>query len=49
VHEQITTPLGIALRPFVDPNGTDQVGFVAEIPDMDASMRSSAARPGPRP
>lgn len=36
VREQIMAPLGITLRTFVDPNGTSQVGFVAEIPDMDA-------------
>jgi hypothetical protein len=33
LREQIMAPLVITLRTFVDPSGTNQVGFVAEIPD----------------
>lgn len=36
VREQIMKPMGITVRTFVDPNGTNLVGLLAEIPDMAA-------------
>lgn len=45
VREQILGPMGITVRTFVDPNKTNHVGLVAEIPDLDAfhEMLSSEA------
>jgi hypothetical protein len=28
--------MGISIRTFVDPDNTNRVGLIAEIPDMDA-------------
>ena len=39
-------PLGITIRTFIDPDKTNRVGLIAEIPDMDAYrevMASEAA------
>ncbi|MDG4825234.1 hypothetical protein O7635_25590 [Asanoa sp. WMMD1127] len=39
-------PLGITVRTFTDPEGSNRVGLIAEIPDMAAFrafMRSPAA------
>ena len=33
---EVFGPLGITLRTFRDPEGSDKVGLVAEIPDLDA-------------
>lgn len=30
--------LGVAHRTFVDPQGSNRVGLIAEIPDLDAFM-----------
>jgi hypothetical protein len=30
--------MGISIRTFVDPDNTDRVGPIAEIPDMDAAL-----------
>jgi len=49
--------MGITMRTFVDPAGTNRVGLVAEIPNMDAfqammesdvaaeAMKSDGVRP----
>lgn len=45
-RKEIFGPLGITVRPFRDPAGTNKVGLIAEIPDFDAFqefMRSDAA------
>jgi hypothetical protein len=33
---EVFEPLGIALRAFRDPEGSNKVGLIAEIPDLDA-------------
>ena len=35
-REEIFGPLGITVRTFVDPEKTNRVGLIAEIPDMAA-------------
>jgi len=45
-REEVFGPLGITARPFRDPNGSNKVGLIAEIPDFDAFqqfMQSDAA------
>jgi hypothetical protein len=36
VREQVFGPMGITARTFVDPQGSNRVGLLAEIPDMAA-------------
>jgi hypothetical protein len=33
---EVFDPLGITLRTFRDPAGSNKVGLIAEIPDLDA-------------
>jgi hypothetical protein len=33
---EVFEPLGITLRTFRDPAGSNEVGLIAEIPDLDA-------------
>jgi hypothetical protein len=33
---EVFEPMGIALRTFRDPEGSNRVGLIAEIPDLDA-------------
>jgi hypothetical protein len=45
-REEVFGPIGITVRPFTDPEGSNKVGLIAEIPDMDAFqefMKSDAA------
>ena len=35
-REEFFGPLGITTRTFVDPEGTNRVGLIVEVPDMDA-------------
>jgi hypothetical protein len=35
-REEVFGPLGIAVRTFSDPTGSNRVGLIAEIPDMNA-------------
>jgi len=35
-REEVFGPLGITVRPFHDPQGSNRVGLIAEIPDMAA-------------
>jgi hypothetical protein len=35
-REKVFGPVGIKIRTFVDPEKSNRVGLVAEIPDMDA-------------
>jgi hypothetical protein len=35
-REEVLGPLGITVRTFSDPQGSNRVGLVAEIPDMAA-------------
>jgi hypothetical protein len=43
-REEVFGPMGITARTFVDPEGSNRVGLIAEIPDLDAfqSMMQSA-------
>jgi len=45
-REEVFGPMGITVRTFRDPEGSEKVGLIAEIPDMDAFqefMQSDAA------
>ncbi len=45
-REEVFGPIGITVRPFHDPQGSNKVALIAEIPDMDAFqefMQSEAA------
>jgi len=35
-REEVFGPMGITVRTFVDPDKTNRVGLVVEVPDMDA-------------
>ena len=35
-REEVFGPIGIDARPFRDPQGSNRVGLIAEIPDMAA-------------
>lgn len=35
-REEVFGPLGVTARTFRDPQGSNRVGLVAEIPDLDA-------------
>ena len=35
-REEVFGPLGVTARTFVDPEKTNRVGLIADIPDMDA-------------
>ena len=35
-REEVFGPLGITARPFHDPQGSNRVGLIVEIPDMAA-------------
>lgn len=38
-REQILGPLGITVRPFIDPDRSNRVGLIAEVPDMETFQR----------
>jgi hypothetical protein len=45
-REEVFGPLGITMRTFVDPEKTNRVGLIGDVPDMDAFkkfMTSEAA------
>ena len=45
-RDEVFGPLGVTLRTFRDPEGSNRVGLIAEIPDMTAFqefMQSEAA------
>jgi hypothetical protein len=45
-REEVFGPLGITVRTFVDPEKTNRVGLIVEVPDMDAfqeMMKSETA------
>ncbi len=35
-RDEVFAPIGITVRPFRDPQGSNRVGLIAEIPDMSA-------------
>ncbi len=46
VREEIFGPLGITVRTFRDPEGSNKVGLIVETPDMDTwekAMQSGEA------
>jgi hypothetical protein len=38
-REEIFGPMGITIKTFVDPAGSNRVGLVADIPDMAAFQK----------
>ena len=45
-REEVFGSLGITVRPFRDPDGSNKIALIAEIPDMEAFqefMKSDAA------
>ena len=45
-REEFFGPLGMTARTFVDPTGTNRVGLVAEVPDLEtlqAALATEAA------
>jgi len=45
-REEIFGSLGITVRTFVDPEKTNRVGLIAEIPDMAAFQAMMASQAG---
>jgi hypothetical protein len=45
-REEVFGPLGIAIRTFSDPEGSNRVGLIAEIPDMDAFQELMQSQAG---
>jgi hypothetical protein len=39
-REEFFGPLGMTARTFVDPEGTNRVGLIAEVPDMETFQQS---------
>lgn len=39
-REEFFGPLGMTVRTFVDPAGTNRVGLLVEVPDMDTFQKS---------
>jgi len=44
-REEVFGPLGITLRTFRDPEGSNKVGLIAEIPDIDAFQEFMQSEP----
>lgn len=45
-RDEFFNPRGMTVRTFVDPEGTNRVGLIAEVPDMDTlneALQSEAA------
>ena len=45
-REEVFGPIGVSVQPFRDPEGSNKVALIAEIPDMEAFqefMNSDAA------
>jgi hypothetical protein len=38
-REEVFGPMGITVRTFVDPDKTNRVGLVVQVPDMDAFQK----------
>jgi hypothetical protein len=45
-RDEVFGPLGITIRTFVDPDKSNRVGLIAEIPDMDAFQDLMASESG---
>ena len=35
-REEVFAPIGVKVKTFTDPEGTNRVGLIAEVPDMTA-------------
>jgi hypothetical protein len=44
-REEVFGPLGITMRAFRDPTGSNRVGLIAEIPDMAAFQEFMQSEP----
>jgi hypothetical protein len=44
-RDEVFAPLGITMRAFRDPAGSNRVGLIAEIPDMAAFQKFMATEP----
>ena len=42
-RQEVFGPLGITVRTFVDPEKTNRVGLMADVPDMDAFQKFMAS------
>ena len=45
-REEFFGPLGMTARTFIDPEKTNRVGLIAEIPDMDAFQKMLQSEAG---
>jgi len=43
-REEFFGPMGITVRTFVDPNGTNRVGLIFTVPDME-TLQTALATP----
>ncbi len=39
-REEFFGPLGVTARTFIDPEGTNRVGLIAQVPDMESFQQS---------
>ncbi len=44
-RKEVFGPLGITLKTFVDPEGSNRVGLVADVPDMAAFQKFMQSKP----
>jgi hypothetical protein len=44
-REEVFGPLGITIRAFADPQGSNRVGLIAEIPDFAAFLEFMQTEP----
>ena len=45
-REEVFGSLGVTARTFIDPENTNRVGLIAEIPDMDAFQKMLQSEAG---
>jgi hypothetical protein len=45
-REELMGPSGITVRTFVDPEKTNRVGLIVEVPDMDVLQRMMESAEG---
>ena len=44
-RKEVFGPLGITVKTFIDPTGSNRVGLVAEVPDMSAFQTFMQSKP----
>ena len=42
-REEFFGPMGISIRTFVDPSGSNRVGLIVEVPDMETFENAMAS------